>query len=177
MGKPSATRKDDSPEEWAAAEDILKDWGRRAKESQFCHYEAAKHFARLHYAMGIPVVVLTSLVGTTVYATLQKVVTTPIQITIGAISVLSAILAGMQTFLRFGERAEKHRTLGAQYGAIRRHLEMLKALSVERRGPIEDFLNHIRESLDSLAQSAPDVPPRVWKRAEGKLRGETKPRE
>lgn len=173
MAKQGSPKADDLSQAWTSAEALLSDWARRARESQFCHYEAAKYFSRIHYRMGVPVVVLTSLVGTTVYATLEKSVSVRVQLAVGAISVLAAVLAGLQTFLRFGERAEKHRTLGAQYGSIRRRLEMIKALSPERRGPIEDFLNNLRENLDSLAQSAPDVPPRIWKRAEDKLRRET----
>ena len=172
----SARKQDELTGDWAAAEGLLEDWKRRARESQFCHYEAAKYFSRLNYVLGIPVVILTSLVGTTVYATLQKSVAVPLQIGVGAISMLAAILAGLQTFLRFGERAEKHRTLGAQYGTIRRQLEVNRVLSAERRGAIEDFLKSLRETLDALAQSAPDVPPRIWKRAEYKFRLENEGR-
>jgi hypothetical protein len=171
VAKESAVRRqNESSDDWTAAEKLLADWTRRARESQFCHYEAALYFGYLNYAIGIPVVILTCLVGTTVYATLQKSVSVPVQLTVGAISVLAAVLAGLQTFLRFGERAEKHRTLGAQYGSVRRRVEMIKALSPERRGAINDFLNDVRETLDALAESAPDVPPRVWGRAAKKLR-------
>src|SRR5262249_42206983 len=148
---------------WATAEELLLDWERRAQENQFCHYEAAKYYGRFNYILGIPVVILTSIVGTTVYATLQKSVSVVVQITVGVISVFAAILAGLQTFLRFGERSEKHRTVGAQYGSVRRQIELIKALSPERRGAADEFLNRIRGTLDSLAESAPDVPPRVWK--------------
>lgn len=176
MAKQSAPKKDDDAgEEWAAAEELLADWMRRARESQFCHYEAAKYFARVNYWVGVPVVVLTCLVGTTVYASLQSSVSFPVQVGVGAISVLASILAGLQTFLRLGERSEKHRTTGAQYGSVRRRLEVIHALSPERRGAVDEFLNRTRETLDSLAESGPDVPPRVWRRAEEKFRRENTP--
>jgi hypothetical protein len=174
VAEDSGRRVDAAGREWPAAEALLADWVHRARVSQFCHYEAAKHFGWIHYAIGVPVIVFTCLVGTAVYATLQKSVTVPVQVAVGTISVLAAILAGLQTFLRFGERSEKHRAIGAQYGSVRRRIEVVRALLPERRGAVDDFLNRLRETLDSLAESAPDVPPRVWKRAEENFRRQNK---
>ncbi len=159
-----------SPDDWGTAEELLTQWERRSRESQFCHYEAAKYFAGLNYVLGIPVVVLTCLVGTTVFATLEKSVTLPVQVAVGSISVLAAVLAGLQTFLRFGERAEKHRSSGALYGSVRRRIEVIRVISPEQRGSALEWLSGTRETLDSLAASAPDVPRRVWQQAEAKLK-------
>lgn len=151
-------------EDWHQAEETLSKWERRARESQFSHNESAKTFEAAGYWVGIPVVVLSSTVGTTVFATLQKQVSFGVQLTVGAISVLSAVLAGLQTFLRFPERAEKHRAVAADYGTVRRQIEAVLALSLPVRGSSKDCLEAVRKKLDSLAQIAPNVPTRVWKR-------------
>src|SRR5260370_4888437 len=87
--------------EWSGIEDLLRKWQKRARESQFSHYKAGSYFQHLHLWVGIPVVVLTTCVGTTVFATLQKQLDIGVQIGVGAVSVLAAVLAGLQTFLRF----------------------------------------------------------------------------
>jgi hypothetical protein len=88
------------------------------------------------------------------------------QIAVGALSVLAAVLAALQTFLRYGERAEKHRTTAATYAAIRHRLEATTNMPIELRPPLKEFLGGIEGQIDSLAQSAPSVPARVWKRIE-----------
>src|SRR6185369_2622736 len=99
----------------------------RVSITQRAHYLSADHFGRRKYWLGIPAVVLSTLVGTAVFASLQKQPEFWLQIAIGLASVLAAVLAGLQTFLGYTERAEKHRIAGAKYGALGRELEILRA--------------------------------------------------
>jgi hypothetical protein len=102
-------------------------------------------------------------VGTTVFATLQKQVNLWVQLAVGAVSVLAAVLAALQTFLRYSERAEKHRATAAAYAAVRHRLEETTNIPVAVRGPLKKFLDEIEGQMGSLAQSAPNVPESVWK--------------
>jgi len=145
-------------------DELLRKWQRRARESQYSHYEAAKALTFANYRLGIPVTVFSTLVGTTVYATLQKQVDVRLQILIGSVSVLTAILAGMQTFLRYGERAEKHRATAASYGEVRRTIESTGALPLQFRPPLNEFIGQIEKRLDDLSRGAPNVSDRVFQR-------------
>jgi hypothetical protein len=53
-------------------EELLRDWFRRLRESQFAHYESGKSYEHYNYRLGIPVVVLSTIVGTSVFASLGK---------------------------------------------------------------------------------------------------------
>jgi hypothetical protein len=150
--------------DWATSDQILAKWAKRARESQFSHNEAAKFFESAGYWLGIPAVVLSSVVGTTVFATLQKQVGLKVQITVGGISILAAVFAALQTFLRFAERGEKHRTVAAEYGTVRRQIEEILAIPHTMREAPKDCLEAVRKNLDSLSQIAPNVPSRIWKR-------------
>ena len=102
---------------------LLKDWRARAGTSSEAHYVLATSLVRSNIRFGVPVVALTTLVGTTVFATLQKPdVNLGLRIAVGMISVLAAVLASLQTFLRFGERAEKHRVAAERWASIRREI-------------------------------------------------------
>ena len=153
----------------AASTDILlEDWYRRLRYAQFAHYEAAKAFDRMNYWLGIPAVVLSTLVGTSVFASLGEAqVDQRVQITIGLTSVLAATLAGLQTFLRFSERAEKHRITASKYGALRREIEEILSTgdSVTR-----DAITLLRQHIDRLAEEAPHVPHRIWSRRQDVLK-------
>lgn len=156
-------------EQWGTVRDLLSRWRSRARLNQSQHWETTKHFQRLHYAIGVPVVVLSAVVGTTVFATLQKQVGFKIQLTVGGISLLAAILAGLQTFYGFSALAERHKSVAAAYGAIRRRLELLATLPVELRGDLSETLKAIEAELDSLAKGAPTVPTKIFESVQKRL--------
>ncbi|HEV2989856.1 MAG TPA: SLATT domain-containing protein [Candidatus Angelobacter sp.] len=141
---------------------LLERWLGRARESQRGHYEAATRLENLNHWLGIPVVVMTTVVGTSVFASLQRQMDLHWQVLVGLISVLAAVLAGLQTFLRFSEKAEKHRAAGAAYGAIRREIEMILAVPPADRNS-KELLDGLRIRIDTLAKEAPEIPARVWR--------------
>jgi hypothetical protein len=149
--------------QWQDAGRLLDKWHERARINQMQHYEAAKHFAKLHNALGIPGVILSGIVASAVFATLQKQVDVRVQIAVGTLSVVAAVLAALQTFLRYSERAEKHRSTAAAYAVVRHRLETVANISVALRPPLKELLDNISGQVDSLTQSAPNVPDKVWK--------------
>lgn len=149
-------------------EQLLTNWRKRARESQHAHYNSVKPLVRANYFLGVPVTILTSLVGTSLFATLEKTQTDPkFRLAIAMISVLAAVLAGLQTFLRFSERAEKHRSAGARYGALRRDIEVMQAAGA----PFDPAqIETLKEKMNSLSTDAPEIPPRIWSKTEASLK-------
>jgi len=131
---------------------LLNDWYYRVRESQFSHYGAARYYGKFHYYIGIPAVILSGIVGTSVFASLGKQADPTYTIIIGLVSVLITVLSSLQTFLRFSERAEKHRIAGARYGAIRREIEQAQASYSESDTNVKQFLDRIRERMVRLRQ-------------------------
>ena len=147
--------------------DLLEDWHRRAQESQFAHFGAANWLSRCHLLLGVPAVMLSAIVGTTIFATLQEQSNLYLQIVIGLVSLIAASVVALQTFLKLEERAENHRTAGAAYGAIRRQIQQILYSS---GGENElDIVNKIRSRLDDLALESPKVSERIWNKTEKKL--------
>ena len=76
-----------------------------------------------------------TVVGTAVFITLEHDNIEPwVKVAVGLTSVLAAVLAGLQTWLAFGERADKHRLFGARYGAYRTRLQVIAALPKQATG-------------------------------------------
>lgn len=143
---------------------LLEDWLRRARESQHAHYEAAKYFGRLNYILGVPVIVLSTLIGTTVFSTLEQTVIPAVKIILGLISVTAGILASLQTFLGFAQRAERHRSAGSHYGSIRREIEQYLAVSNKPNLESAQVLSALREKIDAASSDMPEVPQKIWAR-------------
>jgi hypothetical protein len=135
---------------------VLK-WIRRARESQLRHYTMADRLATRGKRLGLSVIGITAITGTSAFLSLvAKAVSPELHIAIGMTSISAAVLASLQTFLRYSERAELHRRAGARYGAVRRRLETIHA-----GDPYMHDMRDIaaaRDELDDIAQNAPHVP-------------------
>ena len=143
-------------------EQVLDDWYTRVAVTQRAHYLSADHFGAKKYWLGIPAVVLSTLVGTSVFATVQKQPDLWLQISVGLASVVAALLASLQTFLGYSERAEKHRVAGAKYGALGRELEQLRASTST---PTPEAISEVRKRLDDLAIESPNNPLSIYRKA------------
>lgn len=152
------------------SEILLTDWFRRARESQYIHYECGVWFSRLNYLLGIPAIVLSTAVGTAVFASLETSATGTQKIIVGLISIVAAVLASLQTFLRFSERAEAHRSTGSGYGAIRRSLEYLKTFPPGDEDGLMGAFEEVKEQMDALAKEAPEVPSRMKKKLDKEVK-------
>lgn len=141
---------------------LLEDWHKRVYAAQSAHYASADLFRRLNYLVGVPAVVFSSVVGTAIFAGLEK--DSPRAFLVASASILAAVLAGLQTFLRFSERAAEHATAADWYSAIRRDIEETLHLPVECRGTAKDCLDGVRKEMNRAAQDAPELSSRFWKR-------------
>jgi hypothetical protein len=144
-----------------------------ASISQDAHYAIATRLVKYNIWFGVPVVALSTLVGTSVFATLQKDVRTDLRIVVGFVSVLAAVLASLQTFLRFQERGEKHRAAAEHWSQIRRETEQMLALHpdylAERSDP-KTYLDGLREKMDRVSAQSPEIGERAWTLAREKLK-------
>jgi hypothetical protein len=113
------------------------------------------------------VVVLTTFIGTSVFATLERTVGLELRITVGIVSVLAAVLASLQTFLRFAERAERHRAAGERWAAIAREIAQMVALHptyLASRGDPKQYLDELRRRMDEIAAESPPMPKHQYAR-------------
>jgi hypothetical protein len=141
--------------------ELVLAWLRRARESQLSHYAMANRLAKRNLWMGVPVIVITAMVGTSAFASIvTELIPLWAKIAVGGASGLAAVLAALQTFFKFSERAERHKTFAAKFGAVRRELEALHASGRAVQEP--SFVGVLREKLDRLAEEAPAVPVDVF---------------
>ncbi len=159
---PPGTRRSAGSTWTAQTETLLRDWRNRAGAASKAHYTIASRLRRHNVMLGVPVVVFSTVVGTSLFATLTEArVNTMLRLVIGSISVAAAILAGLQTFLRFGERAEKH-VVAAGYAALRRDMDEVLALPREARETPKDCLDRLRKDLSKVGQQSPEIPEDLW---------------
>jgi hypothetical protein len=144
---------------------LLASWLKRAREQIFSHYASEERYAKLHLYLGVPSAFFSAVVGTVVFASLQKDVSGWVKIALGLISIVAAVMIALQTFLKYSQLSDRHRVTASKYSAIRREIELL--LEFQESGKAQDFstLDAIRAKLDKAAEEAPNVPSHVWARA------------
>jgi hypothetical protein len=143
----------------------LRDWERRAAAAAEVHFQLAESLSRWNIYLGVPVVALSAIVGTALFASLAHDVNVGLRIAAGTISVITAVLASIQTFLRFGARAEQHRVAAERWSAIRREIEKVCALPPKLAGDPKQVLDDVGARMDEAADKAPAMPDKRWKRA------------
>jgi hypothetical protein len=139
-------------------EKLLQDWHRRVYAAQTAYYEEAERFRRRNYQLGIPVVIVSSLVGTAVFADVGS------RWLVGSVSILAAVMASLQTFLKFGENATLHGAAADWFSAIRRDIEEVLALPPHMRGKPKSCLDEIRHELNKAGQKSPELGEHLWRK-------------
>ena len=152
-----------------AVVDRLRDWEFRCAAAVEVHFEIAEDLARRNMFLGIPVVVLSAIVGTSLYASVSGGgAAVGIRIAAGTVSLIAGVLASIQTFLRFGARAEQHRVAAERWAAVRREIEKVRALPAQQVGDAKQLLDDIKARMDEAADKSPAMPKRRWNRAVAK---------
>jgi hypothetical protein len=136
---------------------VLSAWRNGLRICHVGHSASAAYFTRLHRLLGVPVVVASTIVGTTVFSSLGDAPPVFMMITAGVLSVVSGILAGLQTFLDYSGLAQRHHTAAARYGTLRRELDTyMSQLSVANE-QASAFMERFRREWDQVERESPPI--------------------
>ena len=144
-------------------ETLLQNWHGRVYAAQSSYYLEATRYKRWHYLLGITVVILSTIVGSSAFAEKGGGFSLP-TLMIGVLGSLAAILAGLQTFLKLGESAALHGVAADWYASIRREIEELQALPRHLRGNVRATLDALRQNMNKAGQNAPQLNEHLWAR-------------
>jgi len=145
-------------------EKLIEQWYNGIRIFHIAHHLAASHYSRMHLMLGIPVVILTTVVGATVFSTLEVGTHIIIKVIIGIFSVAAAIISALQTFLKYSELAEKHKNAAAKYGALRRELDEIK-LTINNISDFKEVSKDFRSRWDCVVSETPTIPQNIHDKA------------
>jgi hypothetical protein len=116
-----------------------------------------------HRGLGVPVVAITALVSTSVFASVNTNPQAGWKIATGAVALVASILSALLTFLGFGELASKHRASATRYGDARRRCEFLllkyppTSSENERVAALAD-VQALLTMLEAIEEESPNLP-------------------
>jgi hypothetical protein len=127
------------------------------------HYRIASRLRRYNVWLGLPVVVFTTAVGTSLFATLnEEQPAVLVRAIVGGIIVLAAVLAAVQTFFNFATRADQHVLVADWYASIRRKIEQELRIPRKHRGDPKKFMDGIRKQMNTVGSQFPEIGDRLW---------------
>lgn len=141
--------------------ELLDQWWLQCRRANVAHLRATDSLTWRNYALSVLTAVLSTIVGSTVYATLQSDAAGGVKYVVASLSVVAAALATVQNILRYGTRAEKHRRASRDYGNAMRAIRDVQVCG----GSSEDLCTaaeRIRRRLDEVDLEAPNVPADIW---------------
>lgn len=136
---------------------LILDWDIRLTKAQVGHYIAAERYLFYHSLVGIILVISSTFVSSSLFLDTKIGL---LKNSIITASVVSTILAGIQTLIRPSEQAEIHRSKAVKYGMLRRKMELFSA-TPKTDDLEENFLLELRTEWDNIADNAPITPRRL----------------
>ncbi|MGR8933777.1 MAG: DUF4231 domain-containing protein [Gammaproteobacteria bacterium] len=140
---------------------LLKCWREELGMMMRTHYQLSTKIRRLNYLLGIPAIVMTMLIATYIFFTINRDVGFWIKMIAGLLALLVAILSSLQTFLKYSEQAENHRNASARYQALFNALDQALAIPPKDENALGEWCDKLRERWDELNLEAPTVPRRL----------------
>lgn len=151
--------------------DMLGNWQIGLRILHRGHFECAKIYARRNLWFGVPTIIFSSAIGTTVIGSLEHSDDSYIRLLVGFMGIAAAVLASLQTFLNFSGRAEQHKAAAVKYGTLRREIEeCLVSCSPDCPCP-SDFCTNIRKRWDSVDMQSPTIPEKIFSKTEKTIKG------
>ncbi|NRA39032.1 MAG: SLATT domain-containing protein [Planctomycetes bacterium] len=123
------------------------------------HYIAAEKASRMNKALGIPSVVVSAIVATSIFSTMSEDVDIMWRISTGIIALVAAVLVSLQTFLNYDDLAERHHKSAARYYNVARRLDIFYLHYHDKDDSLKDTaITELREITETLAELSSDSP-------------------
>ena len=140
-------------------ERIIAEEGERALCYSWLHAKSEKQYSKYNNYITLPTIVLSTIAGTASIGS-QALFNNPTasSIGVGIISLTVGILNTVSTHFGWAKRAESHRISGVTYSKIHRFIVIELSLPRSERMAAHDMLKVVREQLDRLQETSPQVP-------------------
>jgi len=128
-------------------------------------YQCAKEYRRFHYWLGVPTVIITAAISSSLFYLLESNAAQYQKLILASISAIAAVLVSVQTFLEPSKLAEKNVDCGRGLYGLRMKLENFVAkLDSVGDEEAEQFLDQTSTEMEKISVGVPEIPTRIWKK-------------
>lgn len=129
------------------------------------HFAAAQAYGRTHLLLGLLATGASAISGATIISSLSKTAA-------GLLALLAALAAGLVTFLKPDQTAQRHTAAGQQLGTLRVEARQIMRLDVSHTDPtdVREKIRNIAARKSKIDATAPQVSDAAFKRARSKIK-------
>ncbi len=141
-------------------EDLIASEAEKALVLRWLHNAAELRYSHFNTWITLPVITISTLAGTASIGSqsLFGPDAHAAPILIGLMSLIVSILNVIASFFGWAKRAEGHRISSINYGKMHRWISIELALPREQRVPAKHFLKEIRQQIDRMNETSPQIP-------------------
>lgn len=144
-------------------ETLLKSWADKAQCYQWLHMNAREVYRRQNSRYTIPVIIISTFVGTTSFAQdrFSEENRQYVAMGVGTLSIIAGIISTVAQFLKVSELNEAHRIAALSWGKFYRTVKTEMARHpLDRRIPTL-LIEQTKEEYDRLVEISPPIPKKV----------------
>lgn len=117
------------------------------------HYNARDRYANYHRNLGIIIVILSAVMGTSIYAALANSHFLAAQVVVGVFTVAIAVLTALQTWFNFEKRALSHKATADKYLWLKKEAQRMLAYHRDGAKPMQQ----LQLDIERMAQAAQEI--------------------
>jgi hypothetical protein len=141
-----------------AQESILVGWSDKASCYRWLHEGSERFFENLNNWLTIPVIVMSTVAGTSNFALASLFNNQVANYVIGSITLTCGLISTLSKFLRVGEKIEAHHVASMRWGKLNRLISSELSLRRDQRVNCQGFIKIARAEVDRLIEMSPNVP-------------------
>jgi hypothetical protein len=145
-------------------EKLIQDWIYDAKVLLQCHLAKASFAKRLNRNIGLCSAVLSAIVASSIFASINSNPHTVIKIAAGLVSISATVLMSIISFLKLAETAQQHQNSGNEYASIRKELELLQTHPTMESDSFLEQMRGIKQRWDTVRKDSIPIDPEYMKK-------------
>jgi len=139
---------------------ILSQEGERALCYSWLHNNSQKRYTRMDTYITLPTILLSTLSGSASIgsSSIFPGLASTASLAIGTLSLSVGVLNTVSSYFGWGKRSEAHKSAAMTYSKIHRFIMIELSLPRSERMAAKDMLKVIRDQLDRLMETSPQIP-------------------
>jgi len=144
---------------------LLSQWLGKTRLAKSTHYEVSKSLNQKEHYLSIPSIVISALVGTSIFVTLDQDPDILAKTIVGVLSISTAVLAALQSHLGLRSKSEEYRAYATLFGKVEKRIETVLADHYVHQKTLEA----VRVEYDNVVVGAPTTKYKYYLAAKKKL--------
>ena len=152
-------KKEINADDWSnEKEDLMQSWGEKAGCSKELHDNASRYWKIYGDRLSLPVIMLSTIGGVSNFGASSSRYPTYWMYAIGAVNMLTAILASVAQYYRPDEKSQTHHAVARNFGSFYRSMTVELGMSREDRMNSDDLIRWAKNEYDRIQWESPRIP-------------------